>query len=41
MQVVLAGIKWKFCFVNLDDILLCSSTFVEHMDHLRIVMDRL
>ena len=34
MQVVLAGIEWKFCFVYLDDILVCSSTF-EVWSHFR------
>ena len=41
MQVILAGIEWKFCFVYLDDILVCSSTFEEHMEHLNIVFEHL
>ena len=41
MPVVLAGIEWKFCFVYLDDILVCSSTFEEHLEHLNIVFERL
>ena len=41
MQVVLAGIEWKFCFVYLDDILVCSETFEEHLEHLQEVFERL
>ncbi len=41
MQVILAGIEWKFCFVYLDDILICFRTFEEHMEHLRTVFERL
>ena len=41
MQVVLAGLEWRSCFVYLDDILIASKTFEEHLDHLREVFDRL
>ena len=41
MQVVLAGLEWKCCFVYLDDILVCSKTFEEHMEHLRLVFVKL
>ena len=41
MQVVLAGIEWQFCFVYLDDILVCSETFQSHLEHLESVFDRL
>ena len=41
MQAVLAGMEWDFCFVYLDDILVCSRTFEEHLDHLQEVFDRL
>ena len=41
MQVVLAGLEWRNCFVYLDDILIASKTFNEHLDHLREVFDRL
>ena len=41
MQIVLAGIEWKFCFVYLDDILICSETFEEHLQHLSAVLERL
>ena len=41
MQVVLAGLEWKCCFVYLDDILVCSKSFEEHMEHLFLVLERL
>ncbi len=40
-QVVLAGLEWDSCFVYLDDTLIVSSTFEEHVKHLREVFDRL
>ncbi len=39
MQVVLVGIEWKFCFVYLDDILVCSETFRSIMEHLKTVFE--
>ena len=41
MQVVLAGLEWKCCFVYIDDILICSRSFEEHIAHLRLVFQRL
>ena len=41
MQVVLAGLEWKCCFVYLDDNLVCSKSFGKHMEHLRLVFERL
>jgi len=41
MQVVLAGLEWKYCFVYLDNILVCSKTFGEHLEHLWLVFERL
>ena len=41
MQAVLAGMEWDLCFVYLDDILVCSKIFEEHLDHLQQVFDRL
>ncbi len=37
MQTVLAGIDGKSCFVYIDDILVCSRTFEEHLEHLQVV----
>ena len=35
MQTVLARLEDKSCFVYIDDILVCSHTFEEHLQHLR------
>ena len=37
MQRVLAGLEYKCCFVYLDDILVASQTFQEHILYLREV----
>lgn len=41
MQSVLAGIEGRICFVYIDDILVCSCTFEEHLLHLSQVFERL
>ena len=35
------GLEWKLCFVYLDDVLVCSKTFGEHMEHLCLAFERL
>ena len=41
MPVVLAGLEWHSCFVYVDDILVASHTFVEHLQHFREVFTRI
>ena len=41
MEVVLGGLLWKNCFVYIDDVLVCSRTFEEHLTHLQQVLTRL
>ncbi len=41
MTQVLADLEWGICFVYLDDILLVSGTFEEHLQHLGSVFERL
>ena len=41
MQTVPAGLEWCNCFVYIDDILVVSRTFEEHLQHLEQVFDRL
>ena len=40
MQRVLAGLEYKCCFIYLDDILVASKTFQDHLTHLREVFTR-
>ena len=41
LQTVLAGLEGKFCFVYIDDILVCSKSFEEHLQHLQQIFERL
>jgi len=41
MELVMSGLTYDVCLVYLDDILIFSKTFDEHLDHLAIVFDRL
>jgi len=39
MDMILAGFKWTFCLVYLDDIVIFSKTVGEHCKHLDLVLD--
>ena len=41
LQTVLSGLEGKFCFVYIDDILVCSKSFEEHLQHLQEIFERL
>ena len=41
MDLVLAGLTWECCLVFVDDIIVFSSTFAEHVERLGRVFDRL
>ena len=41
MQTILAGLEWKSCYVYMDDILVYSKTWEEHLNHIQEVFDRL
>lgn len=41
MQVVLSGLEWDCCFIYIDDILVASKTFDDHLHHLQLVFERL
>ena len=41
MEAVLRGLNWKFSLVYLDDIIVFSKAFSDHLSHLRQIFDRL
>ncbi len=41
MQLVLRGLSWKTCLIYLDDIIVYSKSFSEHIQHFREVFQRL
>jgi hypothetical protein len=41
MDEVLRGYLWKFVMVYLDDVIIYSDTFEQHLEHLRDIFDRL
>lgn len=41
MEAVLRGLNWKFSLAYLDDIIVFSKTFSDHLSHLRQIFDRL
>ena len=41
MQTVLSGLEYKSCFIYVDDVLVASKTFEDHLIHLREVFSRL
>ncbi|CAF4163118.1 unnamed protein product, partial [Rotaria magnacalcarata] len=41
MDLVLGGLKWSCALVYLDDIIVYSSTFQSHLQHLNSVLERI
>ena len=41
MSRVLHGLEWKVCLVYIDDVIVFSATFEEHISRLKLVFDRL
>ncbi len=41
MAFVLAGLQWSKCLVYLDDVIVYSETFEQHLQHLQEVFQRL
>ena len=41
MDYVLSGLSWKICLLYLDDIIVFSKTFEEHVQNLSLVLTRL
>ena len=41
MECVLRGLNWQICLIYIDDIIIFSKTFEEHLQHLHLVFSRL
>ena len=41
MNSVLAGLQWTSCLVYIDDIIVVGSSFEEHLNNLRQVLEQL
>ena len=41
MDLVLSGIRWEDCLVEIDDIVIMGKTFKNHLQNLRKVQERL
>jgi hypothetical protein len=41
MELALQGLQWQICLIYLDDVVIFSKTFDEHMERLTRVFDRI
>ena len=41
MDIVLSGLNWDICLVYMDDIIILSKTFEEHLVYLETIFNRL
>ena len=41
IELVLQGLQWSICLIYLDDVIIFSKTFKEHMERLRLVLQRI
>ncbi len=41
MECVLRGLNWQICLIYIDDIIIFSKTFEEHLQHLNLVFARI
>ena len=40
MELALKGLQWTVCIIYIDDCIIFSSTFKDHIDRLRVVLER-
>ena len=41
MEIALSGLQWSACLIYLDDVIIFSRTFDEHLERVRLVLDRI
>jgi hypothetical protein len=41
LELALQGLQWQICLIYLDDVVIFSKTFDEHMERLTRVFDRI
>jgi hypothetical protein len=41
MELALQGLQWQICLIYLDDVVIFSKTFDEHIERLSTVLDRI
>ena len=41
MEIMLSGLLWKYCLIYINDIIVFSNTFKEHLQHLKAVFNRM
>ena len=41
MELALQGLQWHICIIYIDDIIVFSKSFEEHIDRLRLIFDRM
>ena len=41
MERILAGLQWQICLVYIDDVIIFSRTFDDHVQHLSVIFERL
>ena len=41
MELVLNGLQWQSCLIYLDDVIVFSDNFNDHMKRLETVLDRM
>jgi transposase InsO family protein len=41
MDIILSGVRWEFVIVYLDDIIIFSNSFEEHLKHIDLVLQKL